>query len=55
MNTRFLQRLLPQKQRGLLLTGLLLIVVGLSIAGLWGPELRELAISTLDHGMPAHA
>ena len=55
MNTRFLRRLLPQKRRGWLLAALLLATTGLAIAGFWVPELRQLAISTLNRARPAHA
>lgn len=55
MNTRFLRRLLPQKRRWWLLAALLLVAVGLVIAGLCVPELRQLALATLNGATTAHA
>lgn len=55
MNTRFVRRLLPQKRRWWLLAAVLLVAAGLGVGGLWVPELRQLAISTLNRARPAHA
>ena len=55
MNTRFLRRLLPQKRRWWLLAALLLVAVGLVIAGLCVPELRQLALATFNGATTAHA
>jgi membrane fusion protein, heavy metal efflux system len=49
MNTQSLRRLLPQKLRWWLLTGLLLAAVGLTaIAGLRWPEVKQLAASAFN-------
>lgn len=53
MSTRFFRRRLPRK-RWWLLAALLLLVVGPVIAGLWMPEFRQRALSTLDRIRPAH-
>lgn len=55
MNTRSLPQLLPGKRRGWLLAVLLLVTVGLVLAGIWIPEVRQLAISTLNRARPDHA
>ncbi len=53
MNLSFFRRLLPHRRRWWLLGALLLAVVGLVVAGLCVPELRQLAASSLG-GKPAH-
>ncbi len=56
MNTRFLRRSLLRMRRWWLLAALpSLVVAGLVIAGLWSPELRQLAASSLNRFKPAHA
>jgi cobalt-zinc-cadmium efflux system membrane fusion protein len=55
MKLPFLRRLLPQKRRWWLVATLLLAMTGLVIAILCVPELRELAVSTLNRARPAHA
>ena len=55
MNSAFLRRLLPQKRRWRLLTALLLAGVGLAVAGLWLPEIKQLVATTLNGAAPAHA
>lgn len=55
MNTRFLRRLLPQMRRWRLLAVPLLIGAGLVIAALASPEVRQLALATLERAGLAHA
>jgi membrane fusion protein, heavy metal efflux system len=55
MKTHFLERWLPRKRRWWLLAVLLLPIVGLAIAGLRWPELRQLAVSGLGAARTAHA
>ncbi len=55
MNTKFLRRLIPRKRRGWLLVALLLTTVGLSIAGLLLPQVRQLVASTFNGAKPTHS
>lgn len=47
MKTEFLRRLWPQIRRWWLLAAFLLTTIGLVIAGLWAPDLRQMALSAL--------
>ncbi len=47
MNTSFFRRLLRHKWRWCSVAGLLLVVAGMAIAGVWSPRFRQLAASTL--------
>ena len=55
MKLPFSRRFLPQKRRWWLVAALLPAIVGLAIAGLWLPELKQLAASTLNGVSLAHA
>lgn len=55
MKLQYLRRLFPQKRRWWLAAALLPVVVGLVIAGLYVPQIRQLATSSLGGIKPAHA